>query len=292
MRRTFLLTAAALLLSSLCQATQNYAARGLVLKADKPHNSLVVSCEAIPQYMSAMVMTFSVRNPKELEGLAAGTMIEFTLVVEGEIAYIEDIRIRQYQSVEQDPLTARRLKLMSGIAGPSGSPQELKVGERVPNFKLTDQDGRSVSLSQFSGNVVALTFTYTHCLLPNFCFRNSSNFRQLQKRFAARLGRELILLTITFDPVHDTPEVLAQYAKTWNADPDSWRMLTGSPSDISEVAGRFGMAYWPEEGLMNHSLHTAIIDRNGELAANLEGNEYSADQLGDLVASVLDHARP
>jgi protein SCO1/2 len=292
MRRTFLLTAAALLLSSLCQAAQNYAARGLVLKADKPHNSLVVSCEEIPQYMSAMVMTFSVRNPKELEGLAAGTMIEFTLVVNGETAYIEGVRIRQYQSVEQDPLTARRLKLMSGIAGPPGSPQELKVGERIPNFKLTDQNGRSVSLSQFSGKVVVLTFTYTHCLLPNFCFRNSSNFRQLQKRFAARMGRELILLTITFDPVHDTPEVLAQYAKTWNADPDSWRMLTGSPSDISEVAGRFGMAYWPEEGLMNHSLHTAIIDRNGDLAANLEGNEYSADQLGDLVGTVLDHARP
>jgi protein SCO1 len=291
MRRIFLLTAGVLLLGSLCQAAQTYAVRGLVLSIDKPHNSLVISCEEIPQYMNAMVMPFSVRNPKELEGLATGTMIEFTLVVNGDMTYIEGIRVHQYQSVEQDPLAARRLKLMAGITDPSSSPKELNVGEHVPNFKLTDQDGRSVTLSQFSGKVVALTFTYTHCVLPNFCFRNSSNFRQLQKRFAARMGRDLILLTITFDPIHDTPEVLAQYAKTWNADPHSWRILTGNPSDISEVAGRFGMSYWSEEGLMNHSLRTAIIDRNGDLAANLEGNEYSADQLGDLVGVVLDRAR-
>src|ERR1700733_2314342 len=137
-----LLLAAVLLLGSLCPGAQTYSARGLVLKVDKPENSLLISCEKIPDVMDAMVMTFSVRNPKELEGLAAGTMIEFTLVVNGETAYIEGVRIRQYQSVEQDPLTARRLKLMSGIAGPPGSPQELKVGERIPNFKLTDQNGR------------------------------------------------------------------------------------------------------------------------------------------------------
>lgn len=290
MRRIFVLTAALILLScSVCSAGQNYSGRGMVLKVDKPHNSLVVSCEEIPHYMNAMVMSFSVRNSKELDGLVSGTMIEFTLEVEGTNVYIDGIHIREYRSVEQDPLTARRLKLMSGVTDSSTAAQELKVGEHVPNFKLMDQNGRSITLAQFTGKVVVLTFTYTHCVLPNFCFRNSSNFRQLQKRFAAQMGSELILLTITFDPVHDTPEVLAQYAKTWNADPRSWKMLTGSPLDISEITSEFGMSYWSEEGVMNHSLRSAIIDRNGALVANLEGNDYSADQLSDLVATVLDH---
>jgi protein SCO1/2 len=52
----------------------------------------------------------------------------------------------------------------------------------------------------------------------------------------------------------------------------------------------FGVVYNPDEGLMTHSLHTVILDRRGDLVANLEGNEFTAQQLGDLVQTVLNHA--
>jgi len=289
LRGALLLAAIAFSFCTGLQAAQTYAARGLVLKIDKAHRSVTVSCEEIPKYMEAMVMSFRVKNSKELDGLGVGTMIEFTLVVAEKSAYVEGIRVRQYQAIEQDPLAARRLKLISGIVDSEGAPKEIETGERVPDFKLVDQNGRSVTLWQYSGKVVVLTFTYTHCVLPNFCFRNSNNFRLLQKRFSNRMGKDLILMTITFDPVHDTPDVLAIYGKTWSADSNNWKLLTGNPADISAVAERFGMSYWFDEGLMNHSLHTVIIDRNGRMAAKLEGNEYSADELGDVVLTVLEH---
>ena len=47
------------------------------------------------------------------------------------------------------------------------------------------------------------------------------------------------------------------------------------------------MDFFPDEGLVNHSLHTAVIDRQGKLVANIEGNQFSADQLADLVETVL-----
>lgn len=287
MKRVFLLCVAFLSPVFSNTAAQTYSARGLVLKVDKPHQGLLVSCEEIPNVMEAMVMPFSVRNPQEIDQLSVGTMIEFTLVVDGQTSYIQDIHVHPYQGEQQDPLTAERLKLMSGIIDPATAPKQLKAGEHVPDFTLIDQAGRNVTLSQFSGKVVVLTFTYTRCVLPNFCFRNSNNLRRLQKRFDDRMGRDLILMTVTFDPVHDTPEVMAQSAKTWSAVPGRWEFLTGEPTAISAIAGRFGMTYWPDEGLMNHSLHTAIIDRQGKLVANLEGNEYTADELGDLVGSVL-----
>jgi protein SCO1 len=287
MKRVFLLCTAFLAAAFSNTAAQTYSARGLVLKVDKPHRSLLVSCEQIPNVMEAMVMSFSVKNPQEIDQLSVGTMIEFALVVEGQTSYIQDIHVRQYQGEQQDPLAAQRLKLMSGIIDPATAPKQLTAGERVPDFTLIDQAKRNVSLSQFSGKIVVLTFTYTRCVLPNFCFRNSNNLRRLQKRFDDRMGRDLILMTVTFDPVHDTPEVMAQSAKTWSAVPGRWEFLTGEPTAISTIAGRFGMSYWPDEGLMNHSLHTAVIDRQGKLVANLEGNEYTADELGDLVLSVL-----
>jgi protein SCO1 len=289
MKRIIHFIALALLLGASSPAAQHFEARGLILKVDKSHHSLVISCEKIPQYMDAMVMSFAVRDPKELEGLTDGTMVDFILIVTDSSSYIEKIQVHHYEGVEQDPLTARRLKMMVGMTDSSPAAQELQTGDAVPDFRLIDQNRRDVTLAQFSGKVVVLTFTYTHCALPNFCFRISNNFRQLQKRFTDQMGRQLILLTITFDPLHDTPEVLAQYTKTWNANPDSWRALTGDPSAIAALAAEFGMSYWADEGLMNHSLHTVVIGCNGKLVANLEGNEYTASELGDLVATLLTH---
>jgi protein SCO1 len=272
--------------ASVSWAAQQFPVTGMVLKVDRPHMIFVVSCQSIPGYMDAMVMPFEVRQVKDLDGLAPGMTVDFTLVVEKESNYVERVQIRRYESVEQDPLTARRLKLLGQISHP-GSARSLDIGQVVPDFTLTDQSHRRVTLSKFAGKVVAINFIYTSCALPNFCFRNSNTFGVLQKRFREQMGRELVLLTVTFDPQRDGPDVLAKYARTWNANPAAWHFLTGSVPDVQHVSNMFGMDYFPDEGLMNHSLHTAIIDRRGRLVANIEGNQFTADQLGDLVRTVL-----
>ncbi len=269
-------------------AAQQYSATGVVLKVDQSHKSFIVSCQDIPGFMNAMTMPFDVRESKELEGLTVGATVDFTLVVERESSYAEHIHVRRYESVEQDPLTARRLKLLNQISHPaSASAKALSVGQAVPDFALTDQDNHQVSFSQLSGKVVTINFIYTSCALPNFCFRSSNNFGVLQRRFKEQMGRELVLLTVTFDPLRDQPDVLARYARTWKASPGTWHFLTGSVPDIQRVSNMFGVDYFPDEGLMNHSLHTVVIDRHGKLVANLEGNQFTADQLADLVQIVL-----
>jgi protein SCO1/2 len=193
--------------------------------------------------------------------------------------------VRRYESVERDPRTARRLAVMKRLAGFTVPP--VAIGARVPDFTLTDQARRRVSLSSLAGKVVAVNFVYTRCALPQFCLRMSNAFAALQKRFPAEAGRDLVLLTVTFDPERDTPEVLASYAAQWQADPVRWRFLTGSVTEVRRVCALFGQDAFADEGLMNHSLHTAVIDRAGTLVANIEGNRFTAEQLGDLVAATL-----
>lgn len=279
---------AVLLIPMLSWAGQQYTASGMVLRVDPTHKAFVVSCQSIPGFMDAMTMPFDVREAKELEGLAPGMTVEFTLVVEQDSTFAEHVRIRPYESVEQDPLTARRLTMLNRLRDHEvSSSRLLAIGQTVPNFTLTDQNHQRVTLSGFAGKVVALNFIYTSCALPNFCYRISNNFGVLQRRFTERLGRDLMLLTVTFDPQRDQPEKLASYAKNWNADPATWHFLTGPVPDIQRVTEMFGMDFYPDEGLMNHSLHTAIIDRNGKLVTNIEGNQFTADQLADLVQAVL-----
>ena len=287
-RNKALLLLIALLVAFPVLAQQKYAARGLVLGVDKPHRIMTVSCESIPGYMDAMIMPIEVREAKELEGLTRGAMIEFSLVVEKENSYAEAVHLRNFESLEADPLSARRLRLLDGAMNPSLAPgRVLKAGQAAPDFSLIDQNRARVTLSEFSGKAVAITFVYTRCPFPNFCFRLTNNFARLQKRFAREMGRDLILLTITLDPIHDQPEALAEYGRTWNIDSKGWHLLTGPPAEVQKFCDRFGVAFYPDEGEFIHSLHTLIVDRQGKLAANLEGNEFTAEELGDLVQSVL-----
>jgi protein SCO1 len=269
------------------QATaERYAVTGMVLEVDTARRTFVASIERIPGYMDAMTMPFQVRRPEELAKLVPGALVEFTLVVEEGSSYVEQIRIRHAPNVEADPLAARRLallrKIASGIAAAA-----LPVGASVPDFTLTDQKGRPVTLSDFHGKVVAVNFTYTSCQLPDFCLRVVNHFGVLQKPFAQALGRDLVFLTITFDPARDSPEVLDRYSRQWRPDPDTWRFLTGAVPDVRRVLETFGVAAFPDEGMLDHSLHTLVIDRQGRLAAHVEGNQHSADQLADLVRAVL-----
>ena len=266
-------------------ADTRYPVTGIVLQVDRPNRSFVASCAAIPGYMEAMAMPYSVLNDRELADLKPGAHVAFTLVVEKDRSYAEGIRVRRYETAEREPLLARRLKLLEPPRA------TVKPGDAVPDFTLTDQKGRPVTLSQWAGKVVAVTFIYTSCPLPDYCFRVSNNFSQLNQRFAARMGRDLVLLTISFDPVHDQPKVLEKYASTWKADPESWRFLTGPLDKVKAVTRQFGLNFWPDEGFITHSLHTLVIDRQGRLAADFEGNQFTAQQLGDFV-EVLISGRP
>jgi protein SCO1 len=269
-------------------AAQRYPVLGLVLTVDPAHNSMVASCGEIPGYMEAMTMPFDVRNAKELDGLRPGMLIDFTLVVEKDSSYAENIRAHVFRSSDTEPLQAQGMKILQRIAAPEPSVKPLEVGQAVPDFSLIDQNRQPVTLSQFSGKVVAITFMYTKCPLPDYCFRLANNFGVLQRRFAARMGKDLVLLSITFDPIHDQPDVLAQYAATWKANAGGWRFLTGPPPEIERVCHMFNLNFWPEMGMITHTLHTVVIDRQGRITANLEGNQFTAKQLGDLVETALD----
>jgi protein SCO1/2 len=117
----------------------------------------------------------------------------------------------------------------------------------------------------------------------------AAGFATLQRRFAGDPG--LVLLSVSLDPRFDTPAVLADYAKLWRAQPKVWHFLTGSPRAVEQVAGSFGVVYWPEDGTLTHTARTSLIDREGRVAAVVEGSSFRTDQLIELVRHHLEVSR-
>jgi protein SCO1 len=277
----------ALLGGARVQALEQHPASGIVLEVDVAHRSLVVSCNAIPGYMDAMEMPFAVQDPKALLALQPGKTVRFTMTEREKVFYADDIQVGTAANFEAEPVEAGELSALHRAMDPTAAAKIVTVGQPVPDFALTDQAQAQIHLSQLKGKVVALTFGYSRCPNPNYCFRLSNNLSNVAQRFPDRAGRDLVLLTIMIDPEHDQGATLTQYAAVYKANPEVWHFLTGPLPEIRQVTAMFGMNFWSEEGLLTHTLHTVVIDRQGRLASNIEGNQFTAKQLGDLVQTVM-----
>jgi protein SCO1/2 len=288
MKVAAILLSVALLAGSPVLALEEHPAKGLVLKVDVPSRSVVVSCDTIPGYMEAMEMPFAVQDSKTLAALQPGMTVHFTMVERANVLFAENIHAGTAANFEPEPVQAGELAALHRAMDPSTIARVVTVGQQVPDFVLTDQAQARIHLSQLEGKVVALTFGYSRCPNPNYCLRLSNNLSTVEKRFHDRAGRDLVLLTIMIDPNHDQGATLVQYAGVFKANAEAWHFLTGPLPDIKQVAGTFGMNFWSDESLLTHTLHTVVIDRQGRLASNIEGNQFTAQQLGDLVQTVMD----
>jgi protein SCO1 len=290
MKVAAILLSIALLAGSQALALDEHPAKGLVLKVDVENRSVVVSCDTIPGYMDAMEMPFAVQDSKTLATLKPGMTVRFTMVERANVLYAENIQAGTAANFEPEPVQAGELSALHRAMDPSTIAKIVTVGQQVPDFALTDQAQAKVHLSQLQGKVVALTFGYSRCPNPNYCLRLSNNLSTVEKRFHDRAGRDLVLLTIMIDPNHDQGATLVQYSGVFKANAEDWHFLTGPLPEIKQVAGMFGMNFWSDESLLTHTLHTVVIDRQGRLASNIEGNQFTAQQLGDLVQTVMDRS--
>ena len=225
---------------------QVHRATGIVIASENAGKTLVVSCDEIPGYMAAMEMSFRVEGA----GVAVrpGLPIAFVMEERKHVLYAREIHVVPGASLESEPMQAGGLGALQQALQPSAGAQVLPQGARVPDFALTDQAGQTVRLSGLAGKVVVLTFGYSRCPNPEYCFRLSNNLSRVRGRFAARMPRDLVLLTVAIDPEHDQGAALAEYAAVWKAQASSWHFLTsagdqGSGGDVwDELLARGGAA--------------------------------------------------
>lgn len=263
------------LAAGLAGCAPSHETAGLVLRIDRGASVITVSHEPIPGVMDAMVMPLAVADRDALAELRPGDRIRFRLRIGRQQTSIDRIRILSAAASGAD------------VPAPSSAARALAIDAEVPPFQLTDQYGALRSSRDLLGRIVVVGFIYTRCPLPDYCPRVMTNFSVLRDRFASRLGKDVVLLTLTFDPRHDTSAELHAYGARYGANVPGWYLLTGEAGEIERVCTQFGVEFYPDEGMLSHTLQTAVIDRQGRLAARAEGREFGAKQLGDLVEELL-----
>jgi protein SCO1/2 len=256
---------------------REYELRGIVVGVDPARQEITIKHEDIPQFMPGMTMPFKVRDASLLQGRVRGDLVRATLVVEESEAHI-----RTLERTGSAP-----------IADPPPAPREapLETGDPVPDPSFVDQDGNSRRLSDWRGYALGVTFIYTRCPIPDFCPLMDRHFKTAQHAIQNDPGLRwrARLVSVSFDPAHDRPPVLAAHARRAGADPRIWSFVTGD--GVEPFAALFGVSVLREPASaqdITHNLRTVVIDTTGRVSTIIRGNEWSAAELTTALRTALE----
>jgi protein SCO1/2 len=257
-------------------APKTYPVRGIVQSVEPDQHRLTVKHEAIPGYMAAMTMPFTVRDTNELAGVAAGDDIAFTLAVTETDDWIEHLqRLGKTNTF--------------GLSGPPGwhaVEPALAAGDPLPDYEFTGENGQPVRFSDFRGRAVAFTFFFTRCPLPEYCPRLNRHFQEARQILIAATNgpANWELLCISFDAEFDTPQMLSNYAKLYRGnDARNWLFAAAATNTLARLAPKVDLNYWHDGGSISHNLRTVVLDPNGKIFRQFDGNDWTPEQLADAV---------
>jgi len=253
-----------------------FAVKGVVRELNPGDQTVTISHEAVSNFMSAMTMPFKVKDAKLLAGLHPGDQVSFRLHVSKTESWVDQI-IR----MGRVPLSESKPPFTETPPAHGRNPMWY--------YKFTNELGQAVSLNDFHGQALAVTFIYTRCPLPDYCPRLSRNFQEASQKLDSLPGAPTNwhFLSISFDSEFDTPAVLQAYGQSYQYNPAHWSFLTGPPDKIAELARLSGVNYESDNGLINHNFRTLIVDGDGHLQTVFP---ISGDFSDSIVAEMIKAA--
>lgn len=259
---------------------KRYTLKGTVISVDRNAGTADVDNEPIKGFMEKMVMPYQIRPASTLNQLQPGDVITADVVVEPNSYWLENVKVTAHTQLPASEKPAATLHVPT-------------PGEEVPDFKLVNQSGREISLQQYHGETLLLTLIYTRCPFPDFCPRVSHEFADIDKEIQADPAKygKTHLLSVSFDPVHDTPKVLRAYGFSCAGSKDPalfkrWEFAAIPKADLPKFAEFFALTLQDNDGVITHSLSTAVISANGKIFRWYHGAAWDAsDLLQDVAAA-------
>jgi protein SCO1/2 len=254
--------------------------RGQIL-ALRSDSEVLVQHDDIKGFMPAMTMPYRVRDPQLLRDKAAGDLISATIAVSDTDAWLTRL----------DKTGAAPLPPEARALSPAATVAPLRTGDRAPATTLTAANGAPLSLPDYRGSVVAVTFIYTRCPLPQYCPLLDRRFAEAQRAVKddRALSGRVHLLSISFDPDADTPAALQAHARKLQADPQIWRFATAPRDEVDRFAAAFGVNVMREnDSTITHNMRTALVDPSGLVAAIYDGTDWTVEQLVADMRRVLN----
>jgi protein SCO1/2 len=156
--------------------------------------------------------------------------------------------------------------------------QYVRKGDYIPNFAMIDQNGDFVQMRELRGKAFVLNFIFTRCQAPTMCPASTTRMSEMQELAREAGMADLDFVTITFDPDFDSPGVLRNYAKGYGLENENFHLLTANQEVVDDLLRQFGILTMEEDGTINHTMATLLVDANGRVAYRKEGSKWTAKE--------------
>lgn len=248
-----------------------YPLTGEILDVDVEHRILIVRHDEIPGYMPEMVMEFGV-SAGDAANARPGQLIRAEMIPSDTGDYrLEKIWPDDRVAAAVVAAGTNALRQDTAIRGRRAY---REVGENLPDFALYDLSGEVVQSARFRGKQIMLNFIFTRCPVATMCPAATQKMMETQ-RLAREAGvANLELVSITLDPVYDTPGVLKEYADARGIDTGNFSFLTGPEGAIKDLLAQFGVITEFQGPILNHTLATILINEQGRIIHRFDGSNW------------------
>lgn len=153
----------------------------------------------------------------------------------------------------------------------------LREGDAIPDFGMINQHGEFVRAKEFKGKAFVLNFIFTRCQVAKMCPASSTKMEELQEKAREAGLTDLHFVTISFDPAFDSPGILRSYAQGYGMEFENYHLLTGTEEVVEDLLRQFGILTIEEDGTINHTIATLLVDAGGTVAYREEGPSWKLE---------------
>lgn len=153
----------------------------------------------------------------------------------------------------------------------------VREGDALPDFGMINEDGEFVRIKDLRGKPFVLNFIFTRCAVPKMCPASSTKMAELQEEARTEGLTDLYFVTVSFDPAFDSPGILRSYAKGYGMELDNFHLLTGTQEVVDDLLRQVGILTIEEDGTINHTIATLLVDAEGQVAYREEGPGWKVE---------------
>ena len=252
-----------------CSNDIRYRVVGVIYKVHHHNNELTIHHDEIPDFMSAMTMNFKVDNSVDLNQFEIGDSVHFSLFIKKNNAYSKNFKIISNVTIDT-------LYDYDDFWSDDEFPYvPLDIGDTLSSVIFTDLDNELYDISPKSNTFKFITFIFSRCPMPNMCPALIYKQQYLSNQFSSVDDIEFI--TISFDYIHDTPNILKNKYKGITKNYKNWHILSsvGHLNDLMIISKQSMFSFWGvDDNDIGHNMRTLLVGPDMKILKNFDGMEW------------------
>ena len=249
-----------------CDGNKYYPVVGVITEIHLNRHELTIHHDEIKNFMMAMTMNFKLKKNEDISQFSVGDSIHFRLSFEGNNGYATHFKIIDNVAIDIDH--------DDDFWDEDDPYSPIDIGDTVTDAIFTDMFGNTVKLSDSDGKFRFISFIFTRCPMPNMCPALLFKQRYLAEKLA---DKNIEIIMISFDYIHDTPMTLKNVYQTTFAGYDNWQMWSSHThmDDLYKLTKQVMFGFWGvEDNDIGHNMRCVLLDPNRRMIKTFDGLDW------------------